>query len=174
MEFSPFVYEFCRLYVATILAIAAFGKALNFFTFQNNLTESFSVSARFTKPLASLLVSLELILAVILFLNTPLVKVAMYVAMLMFIGFTLVLGYYLIQDKLVRCNCFGQSNDKVTYLDLFRNGLIIVAGIIYLSGPGFGITLPSIVLLAGAACIATTLTVHLKEIVLLSKRLKEN
>jgi hypothetical protein len=80
-----------------------------------------------------------------------------------FTGFVVTI---LVQGKLIRCSCFGEVDDRLSRLDLLRNGILIVACIFYLfsTRPAYSIPVVADLLLLAMAIIAFLVSVNLKGI----------
>ncbi|MFT4925953.1 MAG: hypothetical protein ACI8WB_002048 [Phenylobacterium sp.] len=121
------ISEMCRLLVFMILLMAAWGKTSHFDTFRQNLVEGFKLPVVLSLPSAILLIAVEWLLAALLIIPSSLNLIAMQATLALFVLFTVVIATVLLQDKLVNCNCFGQSNRPISRYDLIRNLLTIAA-----------------------------------------------
>lgn len=132
MSVSLYITEFCRLFIFAILLFSSLGKGRTFEKFKGNLSDSFHVPKSWTTAITLTIIGLEGFLAVIIFINNHLTYYAMIGALIMFIGFTVFITISVVQDRLVRCNCFGQNEEYISYLDIIRNFVILLACGLYL------------------------------------------
>lgn len=132
MNVSLYLTEFCRLFIFAILLFSSLGKARTFEKFKGNLSDSFHVPKSWTSALTLTLIGLEGFLAVIIIINNQLTYFAMIGALIMFVGFTVFIIISVVQDRLVRCNCFGQNEEYISYLDIIRNMVLLLACGLYL------------------------------------------
>lgn len=173
MDFSPYLSEFCRLFVFAVLLFSTLGKGRAFARFRDDLTESLGITVKQATAATLALIVVEGSLAVLLLLNNELTEYAMLGAAMLFLGFTVWISYTVIQDRLVRCNCFGQTEDYISYLDIIRNGILLLASGIYLFSPP-AVPIPVTVqgLLFGMALSAYLVVTNLKNITLLARNPK--
>lgn len=165
MKITPYLIEFCRLFVFTVLLFASLGKGRTFRKFRENLTDAFRIPKAWITVLTVLIIMLEGLLAIIIFLNNELIYSAMLCALITFAGFTLFISITVIQDRLVRCNCFGQSEDYISYLDIIRNVILLLAcGFFLHSYHPISVVKPIQFLLFGLALIPYLVITNLKNI----------
>jgi len=112
--------------IGFLLVISSFGKIRHYNTFHENLINAFKVPAPFGQALTILLITVELMLAVLLFLGKPqLIILSLHFSTLLFTLFTLIITQKLLSHQKVVCNCFGVNKENLTFLDVVRNVIII-------------------------------------------------
>lgn len=174
MSLLVYWLEVCRCLIMIILLFAATGKTLNFSLFRKNLVESFHVPQQWSVVVALCVIILEWLLMLLIVNNGAFLYQSVFVVMCLFIGFTLIISYLLIKEQLVRCNCFGQSDDKISYYDVVQNLLIILACIFFLSYEGELQTGTELSWLAAINSLAIFVVItHLNYIALVMRNPKE-
>ncbi|HAA15622.1 MAG TPA: hypothetical protein DCE41_29500 [Cytophagales bacterium] len=175
MDVSPYLVEFCRLFIFTVLLFSSLGKGRTFAKFRDDLTESMQVSQGLAAAATATLIVVEGVLAIFLLLNNRLTFYAMVGAVMLFAGFTVWITYSVIQDRLVRCNCFGQNEEYVSYLDIIRNGVLLLASGFYLWGPqASSISLSVQFVFFGMALTAYMVITNLKNISIVARASKHS
>lgn len=170
MSLSIYLIEICRLLTFFILLVAAYSKLYSFRQFRETLTESFNVKSQWSAALGFFIIVVEGVLAITIISNGALTYFAMLGAMLLFVVLTLVILVALIQDKLINCNCFGQSNEKITYFDVARNLIFILAcGYYLLNDNNQKINLIIQLLLAGMAFSSFLIATNLNSIAMVNR-----
>lgn len=165
-----YLAEACRMYIGFLLLYAALTKATGFDQFSYNLNESFQVPTRWCGFMAAVIISLEGVLAAIILYPNTLTFYAMVLAMLLFIIFTIVIAIKLWQNKLIRCNCFGSTDAEISYLDIARNLIFILAAMVYIFEQGvFNPGGKETLLLGLLAINAGLVSVHIMEISLVAR-----
>lgn len=166
IEYLP---ETIRWFVGFILLSAGWGKYKGYVEFKDNLVTSFGFSQSISNVFAPLLIIVECSLAIIILSNTSYSYSAMVCTLFIFSAFTSFLLYFWLKDARVKCNCFGQEDRPVSYLDILRNIVIISALIMYLVvvGEQFSVGLDVSILLAGTALLLSILIIHLHDVVIL-------
>lgn len=170
MDITPYAVEFCRLFIFATLLFSSLGKGFTFGKFKDNLTESLRVPKQWTGVVTALIITVEGLLAVAIFMNNDLTYLTMFGALILFVAFTLFISVTVIQDRLVRCNCFGQNEEYISYLDIIRNVVLLLACGYYLySYQPVALTKPIQVLLFGLAFIAYLIITNLKNIATIAR-----
>lgn len=170
MNVSLYLMEFCRLFIFSILLFSSVGKARTFGKFRDNLTDSFRLPKAWTKVSTVLIITVEGLLAIALFMNNGFTYIAMLSALILFIGFTLLISVSVIKDRLIRCNCFGQNEEYISYLDIIRNILLLLASGFYVySYHPISMAKPIQLLLFGIAIIAYLVVTNLNNIATIAR-----
>ncbi len=165
MNALPYLTELCRLFIFVVLLLSSVGKARTFGKFRDNLSNSFKVPEAWTKAATILIIGVEGFLAVVILLNNEFTYMAMWGALLLFVGFTLLISVSVIQDRLIRCNCFGQNEEYISSLDIVRNMVLLLAcGFFLYSYQTISMAMPIQLLLFGMAFIAYLVVTNLKNI----------
>jgi len=161
---AVFVAGMLRYFVGLLLLAAAVAKMRGFDSFREHLTTSFDVGAARSRMLAPAVVLAELAVAALVLGGAA--GAGLWAALLMFCGFTALLGYKFYTHGAVRCACFGGAERSLSGLDLLRNVLVIAA-------IGAGLALPhdvgmpahAAILAIALATLICVLAVHFHEIV---------
>lgn len=170
MEVTSYLSAFSRLFIFTVLLFSAIGKGRTFDQFKQNLNQSFRVPNKWTTVLTTLIIAVEGLLASVIFLNNQFTYWAMLGALILFTGFTVLISITVIQDRLVRCNCFGQDDEYISYLDIIRNVVLMLAcGIFLFVDQPVSLAEPIQLLLSGMAFIAYLIITNLKNIDTISR-----
>ncbi|MDW3190971.1 MAG: MauE/DoxX family redox-associated membrane protein [Cytophagales bacterium] len=170
MEMKIYLTEFSRLFIFMVLLFSAIGKGRTFGQFKENLSQSFKVPAQWTTALTTLIIMLEGLLAMVIFMNNQFTPLAMLCALILFTGFTILISITVIQDRLVRCNCFGQDDEYISYLDIIRNVVLILAcGFYVIAHETILLETPIQLILLGMAFIAFLVITNLKNIHTISR-----
>ncbi len=165
MHIPPYIAAFCRLFIFVVLFLASLGKARTFKKFGDNLATSFKVPQAWTKIATVLIIAIEGVLAMVILMNNRFTYSAMWGALLLFTVFTIFISVTVVQDRLVRCNCFGQNETYISYLDIIRNSVLLLACGLFLYGEQpILLTMPIQLLLFGMACIAYLVVTNVKNI----------
>ncbi len=117
--------ELARVTVFWVLLLAAAGKAMTWNDVKANLTESFRIPLSLSGFATNALILFELLLAVGLMAEREISVWSALIAGVMFLAFGLMILVFLVQDKIIRCNCFGNKEQRISWLDLVRNSLLI-------------------------------------------------
>lgn len=175
MSASIYFAEMCRLFICLALVVASVSKVSTFTLFKDDLVTSFNIKAQYSGWVTVSIILTEGLLGIVILFNGPYTAYAMLAALLLFSVFTLVLWISLLQNKLIRCNCFGQSKENISYFDVSRNLLFILAGAYYLTCVGVQpLTTSNQMLLAAMATISFLISTHLTEIALINLDPKAN
>lgn len=166
MQEVNYLSELARFVVFCTMAMAGLGKAVTFSDVKQNLVESFNVPSRLSTLSAALLIGVELVLALVVVFKTPFTAWGMIVSALVFLLFSLLIASLLLKDNIVRCNCFGNTEQRISGLDLVRNGLLLLACYYYLVQPASEseLSLVESILLLGTAYILVQIIIHLTDI----------
>ncbi len=125
------VGEICRLYIFMLLISAAFGKSKNVGQFRENLVISFSIPQWGSQWMALIIIGAEWILALGMIVGGRITYLATIGSGLLFVIFTVVIAFALIQNRMINCNCFGSDNKLLSKYDLVRN-LCVLGAIAFL------------------------------------------
>jgi hypothetical protein len=164
---TAYMSEICRLYVAVLFLLSATGKTFAFREFESTIAETVQLPARLSRFLAAGVIAAEAIAALASALGGRWAQFGVAWALLLSIVFTGFVATMLAQGKSVRCNCFGQSDDRLSPLDLVRNGFLLTACAFYLfNGPSAAsISIVAYLLLLAPAAFAFLISANLKDIV---------
>lgn len=159
--------ETCRMYLLFILACSVWGKARSMDAFRMTVGALLGLNGeRVIKAIAYMVLLGELAAALLLIPGGAFAWAGAMLATCMFAAFTIALAAVLYQGRVVQCHCFGASQYPVSALDLFRNALLIAAGVFCLLNAGaFGAADPAAYpFLAGLALLLALLTVSINDI----------
>ncbi|MFT5716228.1 MAG: hypothetical protein ACI9T7_000402 [Oleiphilaceae bacterium] len=128
-ESSVIVAEFFRIFLIFTMFFAAMGKFFTFNTFKEDLATSFRITSPWNHGLAMLVICIEVLIGIALLFNDLILQLAVY-AILFLIGiFTMVVFYFLFNSGSVKCSCFGQKSQRISYWDFIKNFVILFAGV---------------------------------------------
>lgn len=159
-----FVAEILRYFVGLLLLAAAVAKLRGFDGFRENLTTSFDIGDAQSRLVAPAVVSAELAVAALVLGGAA--RPGLWAALLMFCGFTALLGYKLHTHGAIRCACFGGAERSLSGWDLLRNVLVIAAtGAALALARDVGMAPHAAILAVALATIACVLAMHFHELV---------
>src|ERR1700683_2410467 len=149
---TGYISETCRLYIAVLFLFSAGGKALSFREFEKTVTESMSFPPWGSRYIAGAVIVAEALGAFLSLMSGTAARLGVSLALFLSLIFAGFVTTMLVQGKSVRCNCFGQTNESLSSLDLLRNGFMIAACVFYLLSISSGIhtTIAYLLLLAMA------------------------
>ncbi|NOU52487.1 hypothetical protein HG263_18400 [Pseudoalteromonas sp. JBTF-M23] len=110
---------FCLMVIAVTFFVAALKKTQNFSTFYATLELSFKVPLPLSKPLAAIIIFIELGLSLLLLASGDALWLRIFTVIITFI-FMLAPLYALISGKEIQCSCFGEETTLGAY-ELIRN-----------------------------------------------------
>jgi hypothetical protein len=163
-----FVSFACRLTLAAVMTLAAVGKLRAPGVFAASLEGFGFVPARLRRPLAVLVPSAELLVALLLALPAT-VTAGFLAAALLCCGLTAVPAFVVARGQKVACACFGAAEVPMGGRHIVRNaGLLAVAclgsSVALTRGGGVPGEAPGIALAVFAAGLLTTVTVCVDDI----------
>lgn len=159
-----FMAEVCRFYISYLLFAAALAKLVDLAAFRHSLQQWFNISRRQSGILSVLLVVVEACISFSLLLQLQ-PQFWLWIALLLFVCFSLLIFRVLVQGQRVQCSCFGGRSDRpLMWHDLVRNLLIIIMILVALNGGAVNSAGGSVLLAATCAVLILPLTLHLYEI----------
>lgn len=161
---------FGRILLSLILLVAVWGKLRHRKVFCSDLQTSFGLSGyqAFFSYLVLLLA--EIIICGALLLGGDWVVTGLWSALLLFSVMTLLMAVMLIQNRVFKCNCFGESHHNVNAGDLLRNlFLISITAISLLSANPYQFTMTEHWLLFLAAIPVSLVIISFNDIYLVLK-----
>lgn len=163
---AAYISEICRLYIVALFLFAVAGKLRAFEQFEKTIAEGTNLSPRFGRQIAIGVVAGEALAALLSSINGIWAERGVALALFLSLAFAGFVITMMLQGKLIRCSCFGETDDRIGVLDLLRNGLLIGACLFYLFGARQGNTIPvtSYVLLLAMAIIGLLVSINLKGI----------
>lgn len=169
--------ELAKWVVGITLLLAGLGKAVTFHAFKENLKTLFQAPRYLVAPFALGLIIMELTLSFALLFYTPFADQAMGITAFLFFAFTLFIATILFNDKIVQCNCFGKTGERITWSDLIRNTCLLGLCFYSLSAPSAPLNLTGIgwFALVCTSLMFVQILIHLNDIkiLLLSPFLQE-
>lgn len=112
--------------ITLILVFSTLGKLFNFFSFCQNLEKEFAWSPMFAILGTALLILIEGILGVMMICNVAFMSSVLWATLLLFVFFLLSVAMLVYKEKLVRCNCFGNSSEVLSWFDVLRNAIFVL------------------------------------------------
>lgn len=119
------VLVFCRWAVGLTFAASALGKATAMDVFRDSVHDLGGVPGRRVPLVASAVVALETLAAVLMLLGRPGAVAGFVLATGLLVVFTAVLVRALTQRRQVSCNCFGRQQRRISWYDVGRNGALL-------------------------------------------------
>lgn len=167
MEFTS---EIIRWLIGFILLGAAWAKAFNYDDFKTNLVSSFDFTSRQSSISSVSLIIFEASLSILIFINLFTYWV-MLIALVFFVIITLFVMSFWRRDNSIQCNCFGKSERPVSVWDFFRNGLIIVSIVLYMTTGNLSesIELSGHFLLASTGLLLSIFLINLDDVIMILK-----
>ncbi len=130
--------EGCRLFVLVVMLAAAGSKTMDFVRFRSSLAEAFPILAikrgAGAAIAAATIVIGEWSAASLMLLGGRPSRIGIMMALCLLLSLTVVVALSIFQGRSIRCNCFGESDRRVSKYDLMRNVLFIVIATIGLLG----------------------------------------
>ena len=167
----PYLLAFCRITISLTFTYSFLMKVGDVNQFAQTVANFKLVPLRWERPLALLFLSGEAAVVVFLVIGgQQLLPLAFILALLLLLAFTAALALVLVRDIQTSCNCFGNTQKTVSYVDVWRNaGLILVSAIgLWTAGNVKGtLNLIELFLIAIIAIIFVLLWTNLTDIVTL-------
>ncbi|HEX4158763.1 MAG TPA: MauE/DoxX family redox-associated membrane protein [Rhizomicrobium sp.] len=163
---TMYISETCRLYVAILFLFSAAAKTFSFRDFEKTVTEGVGLPPWGSRYSALVVILAEALAGLLSSLTGAWARPGVSLALFLSLLFTGFVATMLVQGRSIRCNCFGQSDDRLSPLDLVRNGVLTTACSYYLFGvsPARSISTVACFLLLAMATIALLVSVNLKGI----------
>ncbi len=130
MTAAIYLAEGCRIYVLVVLLTAAWSKMFGFSRFRSALAEAFPILA-LRGNIGATVVAAGIVIgewsaALLMLLGGALSRLGLVFALCLLLSLTVVVVLSLVQGRAIRCNCFGESDRRISKYDLVRN-LVFVA-----------------------------------------------
>jgi uncharacterized membrane protein YphA (DoxX/SURF4 family) len=166
---AAYVLMFCRLAIAATFGWSALGKLRDMQAFRAAITAFRVLPARWSAPLAWAFVGGEVVVLLLLLSGLPaLWRLGFALAALLLTLFSAALLSVIRRNMAINCNCFGRSEQQISWYDLVRNGLLLLCC-------AFGGCLPAAaqqrvavgaaILLGVMSLVFVVLVTHLEDIV---------
>jgi hypothetical protein len=127
--------EILRYYLLAVLLWGAIGKARAFSDFRETLEFWLHLPATKSSLVAIGVIIVEAVLGVALLGPGTLARPALLAALILLSLFMLLIMLTLLQGRNLRCNCFGNSDGTLSWLDVLRNLTLIAAALVCLLVP---------------------------------------
>ena len=124
--FSAYALTFCRIAIAIMFALAWMGKIRNITTFQEAISDFRLLPENWSKVVARISISLELVTIVFMIIGKNLLLVGFLLAIGLLTTFSIALVTTLLRKMKVICNCFGLTENPISPYDIVRNLLFIL------------------------------------------------
>lgn len=128
---TAYIGLLCQMVITITFAIAVIKKFQTFEKFKDDLATSFNLTKGISTMLALKIIVIETFIALTLFsFGQPKLQfIGLLTTLALLIVFTLVLTYGVVMDKVISCNCFGESKGDTGSIDVLRNTVLIIATI---------------------------------------------
>jgi uncharacterized membrane protein YphA (DoxX/SURF4 family) len=127
VNFEYILVEFCRWLLVYCLALGAFSKLMGFTEFSQNLADGFKISHKINRQISAAIIIIEAATATCLIILPGYSVLFFAVCLVLFTSFTAVLIWALHQERNIACHCFGHVDGNISTLDVWRNGLLMLA-----------------------------------------------
>jgi hypothetical protein len=163
---TTYLSEICRFYIVALFLFAAMGKILAFGDFEKTISDGVNIPPRFGRHVASIVIIGESLAALLSSMRGEWGECGVALALFLSLVFTGFVATMLVQGRLIRCSCFGEADDRITALDLVRNGVLMTACAFFLfNAPSDNsISVVTLIPLLAMAIIALLVSVNLKGI----------
>lgn len=156
-----------RVLVAMVFALAATTKARDLDAFHRTLRDFRVAGDRAARRLAPVVVALEALVVVLTVVSPGTAVAGSLLAIALLAVFTVVLAGARVRGSTVGCNCFGSSPQPVSWYDVARNVVLILAigGALLAGGPASAVPAPATAASVVLACAAVVvLLVNLRNV----------
>lgn len=130
---ATIVMSFCRMTIGLVFLIAVLGKIGNLQSFINTVIDFNIFPYKSSKILANVIIGLEILIVLFMFTNNDMLLWGWTISLILLTSFSLAMLIAIIRRKDISCRCFGLSGEKVSFIDIFRNFLLILCSLIGLS-----------------------------------------
>lgn len=167
---APYIVAFCRITVGLVFALAVVGKGRNFPQFVQTIAHFRIVPQQLTGSAAIVLLSTEIIVALLMLIGESLLWIGFALATLLFLIFSVALASVLKRQISTPCNCFGATTKAVSHLDVWRNiGHMVYAlsglAALMLADTGLMLSFIGWLLMAFAATLSVVVWLQLGELI---------
>jgi len=166
-----YVLAFCRIVIGIVFAFSFLRKTRSVSTFEQTITQFSILPKRFSRVVALLLLSGEIVVALLVTIGGAFLESGFLLSILLLLVFSSALVSVLHRNIQTSCNCFGSAQKQVSSVDVWRNvGFVVCAligyGTLARSNSGQGHLAPlEWGLLGLGAAFFVALWLHLGEIV---------
>ncbi|HEY0606560.1 MAG TPA: MauE/DoxX family redox-associated membrane protein, partial [Herpetosiphonaceae bacterium] len=159
---------FCRIAIAVIFGWSALGKLRDLRGFRDAITAFRLLPRDWSTPLAWAFVGGEIAVVLLMLRGVPtLLGLGFALAAGLLALFTAVLVSAMRRALAVSCNCFGSSEQPISWYDVVRNALLIVCSLLggwLLTLPRRGLTIDETLLLGAMALCFVLLVTHVEDV----------
>ena len=128
---TSYLAEIAWLMIAFAMLVAAASKSRDLRRFADALIDNFQVPIRFGMSVAVAVVAAEWSVVALLFAGDAIRIVGIGLASMLLLLFSAVIAAVLWRKQPVFCHCFGRARQPLSALDLIRNGIFLVACLMY-------------------------------------------
>ncbi|WP_199611624.1 MauE/DoxX family redox-associated membrane protein [Flocculibacter collagenilyticus] len=170
-----YLLEIIRLFIGFVLVAGALGKYSVFDQFVTGTAEALGVSLKAVKFVAPIVILCEAAIGGSLVFKLISPYLLMWAALTLFVIFTGLIIYWLMQNAVISCHCFGEAPQPLTFWDLLRNILLLVSIGYFLLQPQAVAELDTISLLlaGGVAMILTLVIINFSQLVVMKNTFSE-
>lgn len=159
------VAELCRLLVVIVLVASALAKSANMAAFAASLESDFAVPAALGRPGAIAIAAAEWAAAMAMLSGGDWARFGAGLALVLLVVFTAAVAQVVVMKRRVACQCFGQSGHTLSWLDLARNTIYLVAVAVFLLWGGTtpvpgGLMAQLLMGLAAGVCFLVSISLH--------------
>lgn len=136
-QFSHFIVAMAAETIALYFLVGGFAKLISYASFKNTLYSLPYLPHKFIGPIATLIISAEIALALLSLLSRNPGYYLMGLAV-MLMGFTMVIAMAIHRRQFIKCNCFGPlSEQRIGFSVIYRNAalILVIALAFYLKVP---------------------------------------
>ncbi len=145
------VVMFCRITVMLVFALSVVGKAQDINAFQEAILDFQLLSPSLSKLFSWIFLSAETLVVLLMITNDGLLLLGFTLAALLLITFAFALVLVLQRHRRVVCNCFGRTEQRISWYDVVRNILLTACsllGIWTLIAPQQSVSITNVILIA--------------------------
>lgn len=164
---------FCQSVIALVFALSGIGKAKDVAAFQEAIDDFKLLPQKWSKSVAWLFLIGEFVVVVSMVLVANLLPIGFLLATLLLITFSSALTIALWRKQKIVCNCFGQTEKRISGYDVIRNVIFILCALLgfflswILNSPSENLDFVSVIWVGLIGAIFVTFITNLNEIVTL-------
>lgn len=162
------VLIFCRVVVASVFALSATGKALDFRAFRESVSDFRLLPHSWSKAMAWSFLGAEIVIVLLMAIGKNTLLIGFLLATGLLVVFSVALVVALHRNARMICNCFGRTERPISPYDVARNALLVLcclAGVQALVGPSYGLAVVDHVLIGLIAASFVVLVTNLRDVV---------
>lgn len=122
---ASFLYEVGFWTIGLLLLLSMMGKLVNAASFTRNLVSEFRFNSLVASAITALLIFTEGILGILILSDNDWTVLALWCAEGLFLFFFAFVTALVLREKLVRCHCFGNNPEVLSWFDVVRNASLL-------------------------------------------------